>query len=368
LPSVRLVDVTKRFGKTAAIDHVSLEIREGEYLCILGPTGSGKTTLLRLIAGIVKPDEGQMFIDSRLVNDVPAHERNVAYMPQHYALFPHMRVIENAAFSPLAQGLSGTEAAKISVKMLGITRLAGRVSSFPAELSGGMQQRLALARSLASRAKLLLLDEPLGALDARLRVELRYRLRELVRENNLTTVHVTHDQEEAMIVADKIVVLRNGKIQQEGPPEEIYNKPKNIFVANFVGGANFLEGFISERTSEGSWVELRGRLRIFVRDKGHHVGERVVLAVREESSTICRSREDEINTLHGTIKSISLLGDSMSYEVLLDNGDSLKSKVPTIESNKGFSIGAEAFVLLKPQNIWVFPYPPVGLYKELEAM
>ena len=368
MTTVSLVDVTKKFDGITAINHINLEIHDGEYVCILGPTGSGKTTLLRLIAGVRKPDEGEICIDGKLVNDVPPQERGTAYVPQQYALFPHLRVIENVSFGPLAKGLNRSEATQISMQMLEMTRLAWRTNSFPGELSGGMQQRVALARGLASGAKLLLLDEPLGALDARLRVELRYRLRELARENNLTTIHVTHDQEEATIVADRIVVLRNGQIHQEGTPTYIYNQPKSIFVANFVGGANFLEGFISERKLGSSWVELRGRFRIFIKDNSHSVGERVVLAIREELSKISKNGEDEVNILRGTIKATSFLGDFMSYEVLLENGDTVNCKVPTTINSEKFLIGEEAFVQLKPQDIRVYPYPPAGLYKELEAL
>jgi len=368
MPTVRLAHVTKRFDNITAIDHINLEIHDGEYVCILGPTGSGKTTLLRLIAGVIKPDEGEIHIDGKLVNDVPPQERGTAYMPQQYALFPHLRVIENVSFGPLAKGVNRSKAAQISMQMLEMTRLAWRANSFPGELSGGMQQRVALARGLASSAKLLLLDEPLGALDARLRVELRYRLRELAQKNNLTTIHVTHDQAEAMIVADRIVVLRNGQIQQEGPPTYIYSQPKSIFVANFVGGANFLEGFISEKNSDGSWVELRGRLRIFISENDHPVGERIVLAIREESSWIGKNGEDEVNVIRGTVNTTSFLGDFMSHEVLLENGDTVNCRVPTAMTSEKFSIGEEVFVQLKPQDIKVYPYPPAGLYKELEAL
>jgi len=369
MPSVRLVNVTKKFENIVAINRVNLEIRDGEYICVLGPTGSGKTTLLRLIAGVIKPDEGEIYIGGRLVNDVPPQERNTAYMPQHYALFPHLRVIENVAFGPLARGMERSEAFKISMRMLEMTRLAWRADSYPGELSGGMQQRVALARGLAAGAKLLLLDEPLGALDARLRLELRYKLRDMIKENDLTAIHVTHDQEEAMVVADRIIVLRDGQIQQDGPPAQIYNKPKSIFVANFVGGANFLEGFIAKKNSKGSWVKLRGGLSIFIKETNYPVGERVVVAIREEMSRIGKNVvADEVNILRGTINGMSFLGDFMQYEVLLENGDTINCKIPTIVAAERFSIGDEVFVQLSPQDLMTYPYPPAGLYKELEAI
>jgi len=369
MPSIRLVNVTKRYGKITAIKNLNLTINDGEYVCVLGPTGSGKTTLLKLIAGIIKPDAGEIYIDNKLVNNVPSHERNVAYVPQHYALFPHLKVIDNVAFGPLSRGFDEKEAYKISMQILEMMRLAWRANSFPNELSGGMQQRLALARGLASGAKILLLDEPLGALDARLRVELRYKLRELARENRLTTIHVTHDQEEAMIVADRIIVLRDGEIQQEGPPLHIYNKPKSIFVAHFVGGANFFEGFVAESDEYGSWVQLRNGLILRVNDI-KPVGERVVIMVREERTEIIKGakRREEINLLPGRIEGISFLGDFISHLVMLDNGDIVNSKMPTIMSMGKFKVGERVYVRLRPENLLVYSYPPQGLYKELEVI
>jgi len=370
MPSVRLVNVTKRFGNITAINNLNLEINDGEYLCVLGPTGSGKTTLLRLIAGIIKPDEGEIYIDGELVDDVPPQERNTAYVPQNYALFPHLNVIENVAFGPVSKGLSREEAYETSMKLLKMMRLDKRAYSFPNELSGGMQQRLALARGLASDASLLLLDEPLGALDARLRVELRYKLRDLVKKRGFTAVHVTHDQEEAMVVGDRIAVLRYGQIQQASIPFTVYNEPKSIFIANFVGGANFLEGFIAERDRHGSWVQLRNGLLVRIRETGYSPGERVVLAIREEMTEIIKRwrRKEEVNLLPGTVESISFLGSFIVYEVLLENEDVVNSKVPVYLSKKRISIGDKVYVRLQPEYIKTYLYPPVGLYRELEVI
>ena len=369
MPSVRLVNVAKRFGKTTAINNLSLEINDEEYLCVLGPTGSGKTTFLRLISGIVKPDEGEIYIDGKLVNDVPPQERNTAYVPQQYALFPHLNVIENVAFSPISKGLSKEEAYEISREMLEMTRLALRASSFPNELSGGMQQRLALARGLASNANLLLLDEPLGALDARLRVELRHKLRDLVKEKGFTAIHVTHDQEEAMVVADRIAVLRNGQIQQVSIPFTLYNEPKSIFVADFVGGANFLEGFVVELDQHGSWVQLRNELMLRIRETGYSVGERLVVAIREEMTKVLEGRKrKEVNLLPGEVESVSFLGSYMVYEIELENGEVVNSRVPVHVENKRISGGDRVSVQLDPQNIKTYLYPPSGLYRELEVI
>jgi ABC-type Fe3+/spermidine/putrescine transport system ATPase subunit len=370
LPSLRLVNVTKRFGKISAINNLNLEVSDGEYLCVLGPTGSGKTTLLKLIAGIVNPDEGEIYFDNKIINNVPPQERNIAYVPQNYALFPHLSVIENVAFGPTSKGLDREEAYKISMNMLEMTRLAGRADSLPNELSGGMQQRLALARGLASNSSLLLLDEPLGALDARLRVELRYKLRDLIKNRGFTAIHVTHDQEEATIVGDRIAVLRQGQIQQINNPYTVYNEPRSIFVANFVGGANFLEGYIIERDQQGSWVQLRNRFIARIKETSYSPGERVVLAVREELTEIVKrvSKKKEVNLFPGTIQLSSFVGSSMILEILLENGDIVNSKISIHQQKMELEISERVYVQLQPENIKTFPYPKMGLFKELEVM
>ncbi|MEM1515103.1 MAG: ABC transporter ATP-binding protein [Candidatus Bathyarchaeia archaeon] len=370
MPTIKLVNVTKKYDGITAIKNLSMTIEDGEYICVLGPTGSGKTTLLKLISGIIKPDGGEVYIDGKLVNNVPPYERNVAYLPQYYALFPHLTVLENIAFGPLSRGLSTEEAYRISMQMLEMMRLSWRAHSFPHELSGGMQQRLALARALASGAKILLLDEPLGALDARLRVELRYKLRKLAKENNLTTIHVTHDQEEAMSIADRIILLRDGEIQQEGSPSQIYNEPKSIFVAHFIGGANFFEGFIADVDRYGSWIQLRNNFLLRTNNSNISVGERVVVMAREEKSKILKitKKKEEINIFPGTIEGISFLGDFISYTILLDSGDKVNSKVPMVNAIGKFKVGKRVYLHLKPEDLRVYPYPPQGLYREIEVI
>jgi ABC-type Fe3+/spermidine/putrescine transport system ATPase subunit len=345
-------------------------VNDGEYLCVVGPTGSGKTTLLRLIAGIMIPDEGEIYIDNELVNNVPPQERNVAYVPQNYALFPHLNVIDNVAFGPISKGLGREEAYKISMNMLEMTKLAGRTKSLPNELSGGMQQRLALARGLASNANLLLMDEPLGALDARLRVELRYKLRDLVKNRGYTAIHVTHDQEEAMIVGDRVAVLRQGQIQQVSIPFTVYNEPKSIFIANFVGGANFLEGFITERDQQGSWVQLRNGYIARIKEIGYSPGEKVVLAIREELTEIIKRTHEkqEENLFPGTVRVTSFLGNFIVFEILLENGDIVNSKIPVSQHKMPLSSNEKVYVQLRSENIKTYLYPQAGLFRELEAI
>jgi len=368
MPSIKLINVTKRFGKITAINRVTLNVKDGEYLCVLGPTGSGKTTLLRLIAGLIKPDEGEIYIGEELVNDVPPQERNTVYVPQDYALFPHMEVIENVAFGPLSRGISKEEAFKTSLNMLKMIRLDWRAHSFPGELSGGMQQRVALARGLASGAEILLLDEPLGALDARLRVELREKLRAMVKDYGLTAIHVTHDQEEALMMADRIVVLREGVLQQQGTPYHVYRRPTNIFVANFIGHTNFLEGVVTKVDMEGSSVKLRGRIRIRSGDSDYMPGESVVTAIREEKVNVSKEKREDVNSIEGTVISKRFLGAFVLYEVRLLNGDHIRSRLLISEDDRFFSIGDDVYVNFAPKDVMLYQYPPLGLYKELEVI
>jgi spermidine/putrescine transport system ATP-binding protein len=227
--------VTKRFDEITALDGVNLSIEDGEYVCVLGPTGAGKTTLLRIMAGLLKSDEGEIYIDGKRVNDLPPEARDTVYMYQQYALFPHMTVWQNVSYGPEIKDWDGEKVEQLTTEILEMVRLAERRDAYPHELSGGMQQRVALSRGIASGARILLLDEPLGALDARLRVDLRAQLKQLVKDQGLTAVHVTHDQEEALMTADRVVVLRNGRVEQIGTPHEVYSRPQSIFVASFVG-------------------------------------------------------------------------------------------------------------------------------------
>ena len=367
MPEVRLTEVSKRFGRVEAIDDVNLEISSGEYLCVLGPTGSGKTTLLRLIAGLLQPDEGDILMDGKRMNEVPSEERDVAYMPQQYALFPHMTVLENVAFGPISRGKRPDAASATAHDILKMVRLDERADALPSELSGGMQQRVALARSLASGVKLMLLDEPLAALDARLRVELRYRLKNMVKSLGLTAVHVTHDQREAMIVADRLAVLRAGRAEQVGTPFHVYQRPDNLFVANFVGDTNFLEGTVLKADPEETSVELRGGLRVRVRETSFLAGERVVLVIRQELTSVEPRDWDSANALPGTIQAVRFLGDFIRVDVRLANGDGVGAKVPLTKVRAYPKAGERVAVSFRPSDVSVYSTPPRGLVKEVEV-
>lgn len=367
MPAISFTNVSKKFRKVLALDRVSFDVENGEYLCVLGPTGSGKTTLLRLIAGLLTPDEGTIYFDGRPVNDVDAQDRSAVYVPQQYALFPHLTVVENVAFGPLARQRPEREALEAAWKTLEMVRLSSRAQAYPSELSGGMQQRVALARGLASGAHLLLLDEPLGALDARLRLDLRHRLRELVKESGLTAIHVTHDRDEAMSVADRILVLRGGRIQDHGAPHRVYMRPSGVFVANLIEGANLVEGIVDTVSGEASTVRMRGGL--IIRTPGAPLlstEEQVILAIRKEKVEVSSRDLQHDNVLQGEIREIHFLGSSREYLIRLRNGDIIASRRFLEGMDSEFKVGENVTVGFSRRDIIIFAYPPQGLRKELE--
>jgi len=368
MPQVKVENVTKKFskGKIVAVDNVSLQVKDKEYFSLLGPSGCGKTTLLRLIAGLIQPDEGNIYIDGKLVNNVPPEDRGIGFVFQTYALFPHMDVWDNVTYGPRVKAWGTEQSNKIGREMLEMVRLSERSKAFPQELSGGMMQRVALARALSAGAKLLLLDEPLGALDAKIRLELRYEIRRLVKDLELTAVHVTHDQGEAMAISDRIAVMRKGKILQVGTPQELYMNPQEIFVANFVGEANFLEGYVESVNDMGAVLELRGKLHVKVLDRNKSLGERVVLAIRPEALELEKGRKKVENAMLGQIERFRFEGTNIRYEVRLENEDLVVVTRPTL-AGEWLDVGEKVTVSFPPDKSFVFAYPSKGLREELMA-
>ena len=327
MPTIEFVNVTKRFLKDKLIKNLNLVIEDGSYTVLCGPTGSGKTTILLMIAGIVKPDKGEIYIDGVLVNDIPPEDRNVGIVFETYALFPHMNVIRNVTYGPWVRGYDLELAIKNGREILDMLYLSGWEDAYPHELSGGMKQRVALARAIASNSKILLLDEPLGALDAKIRAELRYELRELVKSLNLTAVHATHDIEEAMLIADKIVILNNGIVEQVGTPEEIYENPKSIFVANYVTEGNFLEGIIKSIENTHYIIELRNGdvLRANKNTQARYsINDHVICFIRSEDISIKKmtkngNKQLKSNSFEGKIIDISFSGSFTRIEVAIED-------------------------------------------------
>ena len=364
MPEVRMVNVTKKYGKIVAVDNVSLQIHDREYFSLIGPSGCGKTTLLRMVSGLVQPDEGEIYIDDRLVTSVPPEDRGIGFVFQTYALFPHMNVWDNVTYGPRVKALESKESERIGREMLEMVRLFERLDAFPSELSGGMMQRVALARALSAGAKLLLLDEPLGALDAKIRFELRYELRKFVKDLDLTGIHVTHDQAEAMAISDRIALMRKGKILQVGTPKELYLHPQHIFVANFIGEANFLEGYVTKLDGNESTIELRGGLYVQSVDKGHKKGEKVVVVVRPEVLAVEKGEKRGKNSIFGYIEGFRFEGTNIRYEIRLENGDVVVVVRPALMV-EWLDVGERVTVSFAGEKSFVFTYPERGLKREL---
>ncbi|MEM2994802.1 MAG: ABC transporter ATP-binding protein [Candidatus Bathyarchaeia archaeon] len=364
MPDVRIVNVTKKFGKIVAVDNVSLHIHDKEYFSLLGPSGCGKTTLLRLIAGLIQPDDGEIYIGDRLVNDVPPEDRDIGFVFQTFALFPHMNAWDNVIYGPKVKGFNSERAETIGHEVLEMVRLHERLDAFPNELSGGMMQRIAVARALAAGAKLLLLDEPLGHLDAKVRNELRYEIRRMAKDLGLTAIHVTHDQSEALAISDRIAVMKKGKVVQVGTPQELYMKPANIFVANFIGESNFLVGYISNVNNGEATIELRGGIKVQATNKNVKAGERIVLAIRPETLMISKGAKKVKNAILGVVERVAFEGTNIRYEIRLENQDVIVAVKPSL-TEEWINVGEKVTVSFPPEKAHMFAYPEVGLKEEM---
>jgi putative spermidine/putrescine transport system ATP-binding protein len=279
---VRLERLCKEYNRTVAVDNVSLTIEPGHMIALLGPSGCGKTTCLRMIAGLIRPTSGDVFVNHARVTDVPVHRRNVGMLFQNYALFPHLTVEQNIAFGLEMRGIAKAEAAKKVAAALSLVQLSNFGKRYPAQLSGGQQQRVALGRALVIEPAMLLLDEPLGALDKGLRESMQVELRALQRRLGLTTIMVTHDQDEALTMADKIVVMRDGKLEQVGSATEIYQRPASKFVAKFIGASNLFEGQVEQRNRDGAIIRVSQDLKLLV-DQVPASAADVMVSIRPEA-------------------------------------------------------------------------------------
>ncbi|HJT13135.1 MAG TPA: ABC transporter ATP-binding protein [Dongiaceae bacterium] len=315
---VAVTDAVKRYDTVAALDGVTMTFRDGEFFGLLGPSGSGKTTLLRAIAGFVTLDRGQVLIDGQDVGGVPVHARNIGMMFQNYALFPHMSVAENVAFGLEVRGRPREEVAQRVKEALAMVRLGGLELRKPKQLSGGQQQRVALARALVTRPKVLLLDEPLGALDKHLRQEMQVELRRIQRQVGITTIFVTHDQEEALTLSDRIAIFDSGRIIQEGAPMAVYERPVTRFAAGFLGEANFLQGRVTAMETGGlARIALDLGGEVSGRVASGQVGQTVLLALRPEKITLSTGGQAGVNALRGKVLDVVFSGNSTTYRIAI---------------------------------------------------
>ena len=351
---IRLVGCTMEFDGETILNSIDLQINDKEFLTLLGPSGCGKTTTLRIIGGFLKPTSGDVLFDGKRINDIPPYERQVNTVFQRYALFPHLDVYENIAFGLRTQKLPEDEIDRRVTEMLSVVSLKGFEDRNVTSLSGGQQQRVAIARALVNRPKVLLLDESLGALDMRLRKDMQQELKRIQQQMEITFVYVTHDQEEALAMSDTVVVMNEGIIQQIGTPEDIYNEPKNAFVADFIGESNILDGIMREDFV----VETFGR-RFKCLDKGFEKDEPVDVVVRPEDIDIVPVSE---GMLTGTVTSITFKG--MQYDVIVDF-KGFKWLIQTTDSPR---VGDRIGIKIDPDGFHIMPRSKYsGLYGDYSS-
>ncbi len=338
---IDLKDITVSYGDNTVLDKLNLYIYEKEFITLLGPSGCGKTTTLRAIAGFLKPDSGDVIFEGKKINDVPPHKRKLNTIFQRYALFSHLNVYDNIAFGPQIQKKPKEEIRKTVAKMLELVNLKGFEKREIESLSGGQQQRVAIARALANNPHVLLLDEPLGALDLKLRKDMQRELKTIQQELGITFIYVTHDQEEALSMSDRVVVMDKGKIQQIGTPEDIYNEPVNAFVADFIGESNIVDAIMLD-----DYKVTFGGIKFDCLDKGFEKNEFVEAVVRPEDIKIAEVGAE--SALTGTITGVTFKG--VHFEVLVDVGGFIWMIQTTQE---GLEVGQKIGMYIEPDAIHI---------------
>ncbi len=368
---VRVERVTKVFGGVAAVDDLSLDIEEGEFFSMLGPSGCGKTTTLRMIGGFEDPTYGTVYLGGRDVTDLPPYKRDVNTVFQSYALFPHLNVADNVAFGLRRKKVPKDEIATRAKEAMRLVDLTGFEDRKPPQMSGGQQQRVALARALVNQPKVLLLDEPLGALDLKLRKQMQLELKRIQQEVGITFIYVTHDQEEAMTMSDRFAVMRLGKIEQLGAPEEVYENPATEFVAGFLGASNMLEGQVRETTDGVATVQLSagGTVKVPSDRIPADAGERLKVGVRPEKLTITLGENgaSQENHVKGTVTMSTYIGVSHQYKIESVGGTTITAYVQNLGEGQAPRQGDAVTVSWSPQNTFaVTPQEDLNLEEEEE--
>tara|TARA_B100001996_G_scaffold154876_1_gene117930 strand:+ start:309 stop:1364 length:1056 start_codon:yes stop_codon:yes gene_type:complete len=343
---VKFENITKKFNETVAVDNVSCSFEAGTLTTLLGPSGCGKTTSLRIIAGLERATSGKILVDNEDVTLLPATDRDVSMVFQSYALFPHMSVIENVSYGLKMINVNKEEYIEKSLETLKLVNLEGYENRMPSELSGGQQQRVAVARAIVLKPKVLLFDEPLSNLDAKLRRQVREDIREIQQKLGVTTIYVTHDQEEALAISDKVIVMNNAVIAQEGSPKDLYNYPKNKFVANFIGDANDVTAEIIQKQSNTYDLKL-AEMEIKI-ETNQDLNDKVSLALRPEKIKI--ERVNNGNSIHATIRNASFVGSSYQYILNSKIGELY---VVSGDTNDIFNVGEEVFLSIDEKEVKV---------------
>jgi spermidine/putrescine ABC transporter ATP-binding subunit len=343
--------VSKRYGDVVAVDDLSLSIERGEFVTLLGPSGCGKTTTLRIMAGFERAGDGRVVLDGQVVNDVPPYRRDIGMVFQSYALFPHMKVSQNIEFGLKMRRMDKEERADRVAEALRLVRLEAMSARYPHELSGGQQQRVAIARALVTRPKLLLMDEPMSNLDALLRSEMQLELRDIIARVGVTTVNVTHNQEEALAMSDRVVVMLGGRIAQTGTPSEVYGRPASAFVATFLGRSNIFDCEV-ERSTDGlvhAGSELAGSISFAGKDMA--AGRRIEVQLRPELIEIHRGeRVGQVNQVRGRIRQVAYLGSCI--DVLVEvKGKTMLARRPLEEGVRPFTSGDEVTLSWKSESV-----------------
>ena len=341
---VKFENITKKFNETTAVDNVSCKFEAGTLTTLLGPSGCGKTTSLRIIAGLERATSGKIFVDDEDVTLLPATDRDVSMVFQSYALFPHMSVIENVSYGLKMINVDKEEYIHKSLETLKLVNLEGYENRMPSELSGGQQQRVAVARAIVLEPKVLLFDEPLSNLDAKLRRQVREDIREIQQKLGVTTIYVTHDQEEALAISDKVIVMNNAVIAQEGSPKNLYNFPQNKFVANFIGDANVVTAKIINKHSNSYDLNI-AEMNLTVHSD-MELNETVSVALRPEKILINRAKTD--NCIHAKVNNASFVGSSYQYIL---NSSAGKLYVISSDTNNIFKVGEDVYLNLNVQDV-----------------
>ncbi len=353
--ALTLRKISHSFGQMVAANDIDLDIRPGELVSLLGPSGCGKTTLLKIIAGFLRQDAGDVLVDGASISHLPTNQRRIGIVFQNYALFPHMSVAQNIAYGPTAAGWPKAEITAVVAEMLEVVRMSALRDRLPRELSGGQQQRVALARCLAIRPKILLLDEPFSALDKNLRLDMQIEIKRLQRQSGITTVMVTHDQEEALSISDRIAVLSRGNLEQFASPTDIYDRPATLFVNTFVGTANLVKCDVVGESAAGAAVRLPNGAVIETGKTGLGPGARAVVALRPEGLRVCAVGTP--GALPAQVTAAMLIGSSLIYQVALDDGTPIKV-VQERDDDASAPLEGAVSLAIKPNRIsGLFPDP-----------